>query len=67
MSPRQSHHVVHNPKGGWDSKKGGGSKAIKHFDRKKEAIDFTRDVFVKRKGDHLLIEKGTTLAFLATL
>jgi hypothetical protein len=44
MAPRKTHHVVPNPGGGWDSKKGGGIKSIKHFDRKDEAIIFTRKI-----------------------
>ncbi len=44
MEPRKSHHVVHNPEGGWDSKKGGSPKAIKHFDIKEDAIDYTRKI-----------------------
>ena len=54
MSPRKTHHVVHNPKGGWDSKKGGGSKAIKHFDRKEDAIDYTREIS-QNQGSELVI------------
>jgi hypothetical protein len=37
MTKRKEHHVVPNPDGGWDIKKGGGSKSIKHFDRKADA------------------------------
>lgn len=44
MAPRKTHHVVPNPGGGWDSKKGGGIKSIKHFDRMDEAIIFTRKI-----------------------
>jgi hypothetical protein len=44
MAPRKTHHVVPNPGGGWDSKKSGGIKSIKHFDRKDEAIIFTRKI-----------------------
>jgi hypothetical protein len=44
MSPRKSHHVVPNPAGGWDSKKGGGSRTIRHFERKEDAIDYTRKI-----------------------
>ena len=54
MSPRKTHHVVPNPSGGWDSKKGGGSKAIKHFDRKQDAIEFTRHIS-HNQGSELLI------------
>lgn len=34
---KKSIHVVHNPKGGWDTKKDNAKKASKHFDTKKEA------------------------------
>ena len=54
MATRKSHHVVHHPKGGWDSKKGGGEKAIKHFDRKEDAIDFTRAIS-QNQGSELVI------------
>jgi len=56
MTPRKTHHVVPNPKGGWDSKKGGGSKAIKHFDHKDDAVHFTREISQNR-GSELVIHK----------
>ena len=37
MAKRREHHVVPNADGGWDIKKGGGSKLIKHYDRKDDA------------------------------
>jgi hypothetical protein len=54
MSPRKTHHVVPNPQGGWDSIKGGGSKAIKHFDIKVDAVDFTRQIS-QNQGSELVI------------
>ena len=44
MANRKTHHVVPNPKGGWDSKKGGGTKSIKHSDLKEEGIKFSRKI-----------------------
>ena len=41
---RKTHHIVHNPDGGWDIKKGGGERSIKHFDRKSDAVDHGRDI-----------------------
>ena len=35
--PRRTHHVVPNPAGGWDVKKGGAERASGHFDTKREA------------------------------
>jgi hypothetical protein len=36
-------HVVPNPDGGWDNKKGGGERASSHHDTKQEAVDRARD------------------------
>lgn len=39
---RDTHHVVHNPDGGWDVKRGGAERSSGHFDTKREAIDAGR-------------------------
>lgn len=39
-----SHHVVPNPAGGWDVKRGGGERASGHFDIKREAVDRGREI-----------------------
>ncbi len=44
-------HVVHNPNGGWDSKKGGASRASKHFETKKEAEGYSREVSKKENSE----------------
>ena len=41
---KKSHHVVHNKLSGWDVKKGGGVKSIKHFEKKQEAVNFARQI-----------------------
>ncbi|MEL7252791.1 MAG: DUF2188 domain-containing protein [Pseudomonadota bacterium] len=40
----ESHHVVPNPKGGWDVKRGGSSRATSHHDTKQAAISSGRQV-----------------------
>lgn len=40
----KSHHVVPNPGGGWDVKRGGASRASTHHDTKREAIDRGREI-----------------------
>lgn len=35
----KSHHVVPNPSGGWDVKRGGGERASGHFATKAQAVD----------------------------
>lgn len=36
-------HVVPNPNGGWDNKRGGGERATSHHDTKQQATDAARD------------------------
>ena len=40
----KSHHVVPNPAGGWDVKRGGGERASGHFDTKTQAVDRGREI-----------------------
>jgi hypothetical protein len=39
-----THHIVHNPDGGWDVKRGGSERASSHHETKREAIDEGRIV-----------------------
>lgn len=39
-----THHVVPNPSGGWDVKRGGSERASSHHDTKQDAIDTGREV-----------------------
>ena len=49
-----THHVVPNPGGGWDVKRGGNERASSHHDKKQEAIDQAREVS-RRQGTELRI------------
>jgi len=49
-------HVVPNKDGGWSSKKGGGDRASKNFDTKKEAEKWSRDLS-RKEGSELTIHK----------
>lgn len=40
--PRKERHVVPNPDGGWDSKREKAQRASKHFETKREAMDWSR-------------------------
>lgn len=51
---RKSHHVVPNPKGGWDVKRGGGERASVHTDTKQNAIDAGRQIS-RSQGSELVI------------
>jgi hypothetical protein len=53
---RKTHHVVPDPDGGWNVKKGGSSRASKHFDIKERAIDWAREVS-RNQGTELVIHR----------
>ena len=44
----RSHHVVPNPKGGWDVKRSGADRSSGHFDRKVDAEKAGRDISRKQ-------------------
>ncbi len=44
VAQRSSQHVVPAEQGGWNVKRGGGTKTTKHFDNKQEAIGYARKV-----------------------
>lgn len=54
---RKTRHVVPNPDGGWDSKKGGAERASKHFDTKKEAEQYSRDLSKKESSELIIHNK----------
>lgn len=51
MSTKKSQHVVRNAKDGWDVKKGGASRASRHFDTQQEAIDYGRNVAMNQNAE----------------
>lgn len=51
---RETHHVVPNPNGGWDVKRGGGQRVSAHTDTKADAVDAAR-VISRNQGTELVI------------
>jgi len=51
---RKTHHVVPNPNGGWDVKRGGGTKAIVHTRTKAEAEQAGRDISRNQKTEFII-------------
>ncbi|MCP4236393.1 MAG: DUF2188 domain-containing protein [Aestuariibacter sp.] len=49
-----THHVVPNPDGGWDIKRGGGKRATSHHETKRDAIDAGREL-TRNQGTDLRI------------
>jgi hypothetical protein len=55
--PRKERHLVPNSdRGGWDSKRENAKRASKHFDTKKEAMDWSREK-AKEEGSELIPHK----------
>jgi hypothetical protein len=54
-------HVVPNPDGGWDSKKGGAERASKHFETKQDAVDYSRELSKKQKTELVIHKKDGTI------
>ena len=48
-------HVVANPKGGWDVKKPGSSRASAHGDTQKDAVDRAREIVSNSGGGEVRI------------
>ncbi|WP_407557878.1 DUF2188 domain-containing protein [Winogradskyella sp. 4-2091] len=53
----KTRHVVPNSDGGWDSKKGGAKRASKHFETKKDAVDYSRALSKKQKTELVIHKK----------
>ncbi len=51
---RSTHHVVPNPNGGWDVKRGGTGRASGHYDTKKEAVDAGRKISQDQKTEFVI-------------
>lgn len=53
----ETHHVVPNPTGGWDVKRGSGERASSHHETKREAVDEGRAVS-RSQGTELRIHNS---------
>ncbi|MFA6282559.1 MAG: DUF2188 domain-containing protein [Desulfurivibrionaceae bacterium] len=59
---RKTHHVVPGgDSGGWDIKKGGGHKSIKHFETKQDAVKHARGISKNQKSELIVHKKDGTI------
>ena len=61
MTKPKSHHVVPNPKGGWDVKKSGSKRASKHADTKQDAVDKGRKISKKQNTEFFIHKKDGSI------
>lgn len=59
--PRKSHHVVPDPDGGWNLKKGGASRASKHFETKADAVKHGRQVSKNQRSEFVVHKRDGTI------
>jgi uncharacterized protein YdaT len=59
---RASHHVVHNPQGGWDVKRGGAEKASVHLGTKADAVTRGREISSNQKTELVIHNKDGKIA-----
>uniref|UniRef100_A0A7C1J445 DUF2188 domain-containing protein n=1 Tax=Ammonifex degensii TaxID=42838 RepID=A0A7C1J445_9THEO len=52
--PRKTHHVVPNPEGGWNVKRGGAKRSLGHFETKREAVNRAREIS-RNQGTELVV------------
>ena len=58
----KTHHVVPNPKGGWDVKRGGAERASSHHDTKEAAIDRGREISRNQQTEFRIHNKDGKIA-----
>lgn len=51
---RDSHHVVHNPDGGWDVKRSNCQRASGHWDRKADAVEAGRQISRNQRTEFVI-------------
>ncbi len=51
---RDTHHVVRNPKGGWDVKRGGAKRVSAHADTKAEAERIGREISRNQRTEFII-------------
>jgi len=57
-----THHVVPNPNGGWNVKKGGSDRSSGHYDTKKQAVDKAREISRNQKTELKIHNKNGKIA-----
>lgn len=58
---KKTYHVVPDPRGGWNVKKGGAKRASKHFRYKSEAVKYGRRLSQKHSAQFYIHRKDGTV------
>ena len=58
---RKERHVVPNKDGGWDSKRENAERASKHFEKKEDAMEWSREKSKQEKSELIPHKKDGTI------
>lgn len=58
---KDTHYVIPNDKGGWNVKRGGATKSLRHFSNKGEAVKYGREVSKNQKTEFVIFHKNGTM------
>ena len=58
---RKTLHVVPGPNGGWNVKRGGATRASKHFDTKEAATSWGRELSRKQGSEFVIHKRDGTI------
>jgi Uncharacterized protein conserved in bacteria (DUF2188) len=59
---RDSHHVVPNPDGGWDVRRGGSERSSGHFETKQVAVDRGREISRNQETEFVIHNRDGKIA-----
>ena len=59
--PKNSHHVVPAPDGGWNVRKAGAERASKHFPTQDKAVTWAREASKSSRGELVVHRRDGTI------
>ena len=58
---RNSHHIVPSPAGGWNVIRGGTTRASRHFENKRDAVSWGREVSKNQRSEFVVHRRDGTI------
>lgn len=55
---KNTHYVIQSDKGGWDVKRGGATKSLRHFSSKSEAVQYGQKVSRNQNTEFVIFHKN---------
>ena len=58
---KETYHIIPNPHGGWCVKRSGATRAVKRFDTKEDAVEYSRDLIMSQEVELFVHGKDGTI------